>query len=114
MSTRILAGAAAGVLVGVLASSAAVVAQGLADLHAQVRIGNRICMLDHFHTGSGTGPSKDAAMKSAIASWSGFTGWEYGGNWGSWRLSESRHGKCEPSLGGGWSCTIHSRPCRPR
>lgn len=113
MPTRILAGAAAAVLVGAVAATA-VVAQGMSDLHAQVRVGNRICMLDHFHTGSGTGSTKDAAMKSAIASWSGFTAWEYGGNWGSWKLSESRNGKCEPGLGGGWSCTIHARPCRPR
>jgi hypothetical protein len=113
MFCRIVAGAAAAALLGVAASTA-VIAQGLADLHTHVRIGNRICMLDHFHTGTGSGNSKNAAMQSAIASWSGFTAWEYGANWGSWKLSESRHGNCEPGLGGGWTCTIHSRPCRPR
>ncbi|HRD75864.1 MAG TPA: hypothetical protein PK264_07995 [Hyphomicrobiaceae bacterium] len=95
-----------------LAASAS--AQGMSDLHTQVRIGNRICMADHFHTGSGNGASKDAAMRAAISSWSDFTAWEYGNNWGSWRLAETKSSTCEPGFGGGFSCTVHARPCRPR
>src|SRR5690242_12917201 len=51
---------------------------GLAGLHTWVRVGGRTCMLDHFHDGSGSGPTRAAAQHAAIRSWIDFTAWEYG------------------------------------
>lgn len=39
----------------------------------------KACMADHFHYGSSSGqPNKKAAEREAIASWEGFTAFEYG------------------------------------
>jgi hypothetical protein len=85
---------------------------GLSDIHAQRFESGRVCMVDHFHYGSSNGmPSRKAAEADAIASWVGFTAWEYGDPWGSYRLAASRAMKCEQS-GGAWSCSMEARPCR--
>ena len=87
-------------------------AQGLADTHTQVRVGNKICMADHYHSGSSNGhPSRKAAEAAAISSWAGFTAWEYGSNWGHFALAESKRIVCQNV--GGWGCTLDARPCRP-
>jgi hypothetical protein len=86
---------------------------GLDSLHEQVRVAGKICMLDHFHSGSSAGQSsRKQAEVEAVASWASFTAFEYGNNWGSYRLSESKRMSCSQS-GGGWSCTVESRPCKP-
>ncbi len=86
-------------------------AQGLADIHTQVRVGNKICMADHYHAGSSSGhPTRKAAEAAAIASWAGFTAWEYGSNWGHFALAESKTIVCQNV--GGWGCTLDARPCR--
>jgi hypothetical protein len=98
----------------VLLSAASAAAQGLVDLHDKVRVGNKLCMADHFHYGnSGGHPSKKAAEAAAVKSWEGFTGWEYGAAWGSFRLAESRGSKCD-IIGGSWTCNVQARPCRRR
>ena len=62
-------------------------------MHTWVRVGGRTCLLDHFHDGSGSGPTRAAAQRAAIRSWIDFTAWEYGGRWGSWGASLSKkHG----------------------
>jgi len=110
MFRQIKLACAAALAGGFLISSAS--AQGLADMHTQVRVGNKICMADHFHAGSSNGqPSRKAAEAAAIASWSSFTAWEYGSNWGHFKLAESKKVVCENA--GGWACTIDARPCRP-
>lgn len=87
-------------------------AQGLIDLHAKVRTGNKICLVDHFHDGSSAGQaSKKAAEIVAIRVWQDFTTWEYGSAWGSYRLAASQNANCTQS-GGGWSCVVRARPCR--
>jgi hypothetical protein len=87
-------------------------AQGLADMHAQKRVGKKICMVDHFHNGASSGePSRKAAEAAAIRSWEGFTTWEYGGSWGSFKLAEGKSMNCGPAAGG-WSCDTSARPCR--
>ena len=70
----------------VMASGGAAVAQetGLAGLHDWVRVGGRTCLLDHFHDGSGSGPTRAAAQRAAIQAWIDFTAWEYGSRWGSY------------------------------
>ena len=112
---RISSYIAAGLACGLALSAEPVLAQGMGldSLHAQMRIGSKVCMVDHFHNGASNGKaSRKAAEAEAISAWSGFTAWEYGDNWGSWRLSESKSMNCGAS-GGSWSCTIESRPCRP-
>lgn len=108
------AAGAAVAIVFCFAASPAMAQDGLAGLHDQVRIGNKVCMADHFHSGSSSGmPSKKAAEMEAIRSWAGFTAWEYGNQWGSFAMAESRRVQCQQS-GGAWSCNIEARPCRRR
>lgn len=103
-----LVGAACG-----LAAPAMAQETGLDSLHAQIRIGGKICMLDHFHDGASNGASsRKQAEAQAVGSWAGFTAWEYGNNWGSWRLAESKGVSCSQA-GGSWSCTLQARPCKP-
>jgi hypothetical protein len=112
---KIISYVAAGLACGLALSAEAAWAQGMGldGLHAQARVGNKICMIDHFHNGASSGKaSRKAAEAEAIAAWAGFTAWEYSGAWGSWRLSESKSMNCGQS-GGSWGCTIESRPCRP-
>jgi hypothetical protein len=69
-------------------------------------------MSDHFHYGSGKAlPNRKAAEAEAIASWVGFTAWEYGDAWGNYRIAASRAMNCSQS-GGSWSCETEARPCR--
>lgn len=86
---------------------------GLVGLHTLKRSGNKICMADHFHSGSSSGRnSRKEAEAAAISDWQGFTAWEYGSIWGSFALAESKTISCSPSSG--WSCTVEARPCRRR
>lgn len=98
---------------GLLLAAAPAQAQSLADvLHSQRQEGGRICLVDHFHSGSGSGPTRQAAERDAAGSWSSFTAWEYGGNWGSWKLAASKTMNCSQT-GGSWSCGSDARPCKP-
>jgi hypothetical protein len=97
----------------VLAGPVAAQETGLDALHAQARVGSKICMVDHFHDGASSGAkSRRQAEAQAIASWVDFTAWEYGGNWGTWRLAESKRVSCGQASGS-WSCTLQARPCKP-
>jgi hypothetical protein len=105
--------AAAG-LVLISAGSASAQDTGLAGIHEWVRVGGKICTRDHFHSGASAGEkTRKSAEAAAIGSWQGFTGWEYGAAWGSFKNAESKSIKCE---GGGtsWGCTVDARPCRRR
>jgi hypothetical protein len=64
--------------VGLVATAVPAHAQetGLAGMHEWVRIGGRTCLLDHYHDGSGSGPTRAAAMRAAIGAWSDFTAFE--------------------------------------
>jgi hypothetical protein len=84
---------------------------GLAGMHTWTRVGGRVCMLDHFHDGSGSGSTRAAAQRSAIQAWIDFTAWEYGSRWGSWGASVSKRMSCSGG-GGNYSCSVSSRPCR--
>ncbi len=97
------------------AGSISAVAQGsgLAGLHTQVRVGNKICFLDHYHNGSSSGrKSRKEAEAAAISDWASFTSWEYGSAWGQFGLAESKSISC--SNVGGWGCQLEARPCRRR
>lgn len=70
------------------------------------------CQGDHLHYGSsGIFRKKRHAMRDAIESWAGFTVFEYGAEWGHWRLSINKKVDCKKGADG-WSCSIQSTPCR--
>lgn len=84
---------------------------GLASLHAWIRIGGKTCMADHFHDGTGSGPTRGHAQVAAIRAWQDFTGWEYGRRWGSYGNAISKSLHCSGGRGN-VSCSVSARPCR--
>lgn len=84
---------------------------GLASIHAWRKERGRTCMIDHFHYGSGTGPTKRTAEKAALDSWTSFTVFEYGTDWGSYNRAGSRIMECQ-QRGSLWLCNVQARPCR--
>lgn len=80
-------------------------------LHSLTRSGGRLCLLDHYHDGSGSGSTRGGAQAAAIRAWSDFTSWEYGTSWGRFGAAASKTVNCS---GGGrsWSCSVSARPCR--
>ncbi len=82
-----------------------------AMIHDLRREGGRVCQVDHWHYGSGTGPNKKAATADAVASWQSFTALEYGTDWARFQRAASRKVDCSNS-GSGVSCSIEGRPCR--
>lgn len=85
---------------------------GIAKIHTWVKVGRKTCMLDHFHDGSGNGPTRAQAERAAIRSWTEFTAWEYGDSWGRYSVAVSKKMTCL-QRSRGWSCTVEARPCRP-
>ncbi len=85
---------------------------GLSGIHAQKREGNRICMESHYHYGSSSGQkSRKLAEEAAIRDWAGFTAWEYGTPWGSFKLAASKNLSCTQTSDT-WSCQAEARPCK--
>lgn len=77
-----------------------------------VRRGAVYCQGDHLHYGSsGSFKTRKLAMRDAIESWAGFTVFEYGSEWGYWRLSINKKVNCGRE-NGLWRCNIQSTPCR--
>jgi hypothetical protein len=113
MTIRSAVLAAAGILMLGTASASAQ-GLGLSGLHEQNRVGRKICMTTHFHDGSSTGqPTRKAAEAEAIRVWQDFTAWEYGRNWGNFRLAASQGVKCSGrDADRSWSCQVTARPCR--
>lgn len=110
---KILASAARALaVVGLFAVTTPVMAQEIADIHAQRRERGHICFTDHFHYGSSSGlRTKRAAQAAAIRSWADFVDFEYGRAWTSWGASGSKQISCSNG-GGSWGCDVSSRPCR--
>ena len=53
----------------ILPTVASAQSSGLASMHAQKRVGNKICMVDHYHNGSSSGErSRSATDSSALGS----------------------------------------------
>jgi hypothetical protein len=84
---------------------------GFAYAHDLRKEGGRTCMSYHYHYGNGNGSTKAAAQKDAIASWAGFTDFEYGSNWARYSRAASKRMSCSQS-GGGFSCQVEARPCK--
>jgi hypothetical protein len=102
---------ALGLLIG---AGAAVQAEetGVAEIHSWVKAGHKTCLADHFHSGNGSGNTRQQAEKQAIQSWADFTAWEYGSSWGRYTLAASKKMSCE--RGDSWSCFVEARPCKSR
>jgi hypothetical protein len=86
---------------------------GLATMHDWRREAGRICMSDHFHDGSGSGPTRKAAEAATISSWASFTAFEYGNHWARYTLAGSRKMDCSQNGADSWSCSVTARPCKP-
>ena len=84
---------------------------GLAGIHSWHKVGSRTCFEDHFHDGSGTGATQNAAMTDAIKSWQSFTALEYGSAWAAYNNSVSKSAKCDRSTTG-FTCSVSSIPCK--
>ena len=96
----------------VSASGAVADDTGFAGIHDwKKEKGNRICMSDHFHDGSGSGKTRAEAEDAAKRSWIEFTAFEYGTDWGSYKLAASQTSDCA-EIGLKWTCQISARPCK--
>ena len=85
---------------------------GLENIHTLKREGNKLCMVGHYHYGSGDSEkSRKIALKKALSKWAEFVYIEYGSDWSQWRLANSRGIKCYPE-NGGIHCRVHGRPCK--
>lgn len=100
----------AAVLAGAIFAPAFAYETGFANMHSQARVGGKMCMTDHWHYGSGSGPNQKAAIRDAISSWQSFTDFEYGRAWASFRNAISQKQSCSGS-GGNISCQVEARPC---
>jgi len=85
---------------------------GLDRLHAQARVGGKVCMTEHEHYGEGTMASRRGAELAAMRAWSRFTAFEYGSQWGSYRAAAGKKLDCSQA-GRSWVCKTWARPCRP-
>jgi hypothetical protein len=112
MTVRLIKGACASALVlSATVVSALADDTGMASIHDLRREGGRLCQVDHFHYGSGTGATKAAAQRDAVASWASFTALEYGSDWARWGRAASKGQSCSRDSSG-YSCSISARPCK--
>ena len=66
----------------------------------------------HYHSGDGdVKKSKSRAKRSAAASWSAFTNWEYGKSWANIRNAIRISYKCTKSSKRSWQCSVDAVPC---
>ncbi len=103
--------AAVGLVLSATAIPAVADDTGMASIHDLRRERGRLCMSDHWHSGSGSGRDQKAAMRDAVGSWASFTALEYGSVWASWGRAAGKGASCSKDSGG-YSCSISARPCR--
>lgn len=84
---------------------------GLASIHDLARQNGKLCMVDHYHYGNGSGSTKAAAQKEAISSWASFTDFEYGSDWARFSKAGSKSISCKQSAAG-FDCQVEARPCK--
>jgi hypothetical protein len=96
-----------------LASAPAVLADdtGLASMHDLRKERGRLCMADHWHSGSGEGRTRAAARSAAIRAWAEFTDFEYGSSWAHFSVAASQSTRFSKAANG-WSADVDARPCR--
>lgn len=106
------AGLAVACLSSVLGGPARADETGFAQMHDIRREGNKLCMSDHWHYGSGGAyPTRKAAEAAAAQAWASFTAFEYGTTWANFSLAANRKFDCS-SGPSGISCNVEARPCR--
>lgn len=97
---------------GFLGASPAAKASPLLALHQKMKVGGKLCLATHRHTGfARRAGSKRAVARAAMADWRDFTTMEYGAAWGSFRRGHDRRVSCQRA-NNGWSCTVSALPCR--
>ena len=100
-------------MIGAASSAAKADDTGFASIHDwKNEKGGRVCMSDHFHDGNGAGPTREAAEAAARSSWVSFTIFEYGTDWGSYKLAASPKMECGNASSQAWSCATSARPCK--
>ena len=101
------------IIAAALASTTAVQADdtGFAYSHTLRKEGGRLCMADHYHSGSGSGRTKAAAQAAAARSWADFTNFEYGSAWARWSAARGKSVRYTKEASG-WSADLDARPCR--
>lgn len=112
MRKLLMAVAAAVVIVSAPSGAAFADETGIAVIHSWMKIGRKTCFVDHYHYGSGSGPTQAHARAAAVRSWIWPTALEYGSSWGDYRLAAGRTMKCTRS-GPLWTCDTQARACRP-
>jgi hypothetical protein len=105
--------AIASVVLAAFAASTGAIADdtGFAYTHDLRKEGGRLCMSDHYHSGSGSGRSKPAAQAAAARSWADFTNFEYGSAWARWSAAGGKSVRYTKDVSG-WSADVDARPCR--
>lgn len=84
---------------------------GFAYSHSLRREHGKLCMADHWHSGSGSGRTKAAAKRAAMRSWIDFTNFEYGSVWARFSRAGSKSVRYTKESSG-WGATVDARPCR--
>jgi hypothetical protein len=95
-----------------LLQTAAADETGLASMHAWRKVGKKTCMVDHFHSGSGSGATQKIAEMAALRDWSSFTDFEYGSDWANPRIAAQRTMRCSRESTT-FACQVEALPCRP-
>jgi hypothetical protein len=98
------------VAIGLPVAATAQEISGLAAMHDLRRERGKLCMSDHWHSGSGVGSTKDAAQRAAVRSWIDFTDLEYGGRWASFTNAAGKKVSYSKESSG-WSASVEARPC---
>ena len=111
MSVMLRIGALAFIGVGLSALPVVAGETGIAAIHSWVQVGKKTCIKEHWHYGNATAPTKAEAEKKAVNNWIVYTQLDYGSDWMSFKIGESRHLKCE-KLGDGWACEAAARACK--
>jgi len=111
MARTWLGASALALMLGLSAGPAGAQETGLAGMHAWVRVGGKTCMADHFHDGTGSGPTRRHAQAAAIRAWIDFTAFEYGERWGRYSIAVSKSMSCSGGPGN-YTCSTSARPCR--
>ena len=115
MQARTTALIVAMMLIGgaMLPAAASAQSTGIDKIHAQVRIGGKVCFSEHAHYGDsdGTYPSRHVAEAQAIRHWAIFVVEEYGRSWGVYANAVAKTMNCTKDQVG-WFCKLTARPCR--
>ena len=100
-------------LAGALSLPAVADETGMASMHSWRKVGKKTCMIDHYHSGSGTGASRQAAETAALRDWSGFTALEYGSTWADARIAVNKSMTCNRTGATDFACQVQGIACRP-